>query len=148
MATCAPKSLSLASSIIAFDEPTTAATMRPTMDVARRGKCRHIPERWPPRISQMFPSPSRNRGTAREKVRYIEPYAGCSCGRDSVAATEYPKNRVPKRLTRKLEWMKGGKMKEIFRSTRKCRTFEAFLQCRLRPPSQVEALAGSTAQRA
>src|SRR6266481_1542248 len=25
-----------------------------------------------------------NRETAREKVRYIEPYAGCSCGRDSV----------------------------------------------------------------
>jgi hypothetical protein len=24
-------------------------------------------------------------------------------------------------------------MTEIFRSTRKCRTFEAFLQCRLRP---------------
>ena len=56
------------------------------MDVARRGKCRHIPERWPLRISQTFPSPSRNHGTAREKARYIEPYAGCSCGRDSVAA--------------------------------------------------------------
>ena len=36
--------------------------------------------------SQTFPSPSRNRGTAREKVRYIEPYAGCSCGRDNVDA--------------------------------------------------------------
>src|SRR6476619_5609208 len=36
------------------------------------------------------PSPSRNRGTAREKVHYIEPYAGCSCDRDIVAATEYP----------------------------------------------------------
>jgi hypothetical protein len=36
------------------------------------------------------PSPSRNRETAREKVRYIEPCAGCSCGRDSVVAIEYP----------------------------------------------------------
>src|ERR1700757_5545421 len=44
--------------------------------------------------------------------------------------------------------MKGVKMTEIFRSTGKCRTFEAFLPCRLRPPSQVEALAGSTAQKA
>src|ERR1700758_3961684 len=35
--------------------------------------------------------------------------------------------------TRKLKWMKGVKMTEIFRSTRKCRTFEAFLQSRLRP---------------
>jgi hypothetical protein len=60
----------------------------------------------------------------------------------------FPKNRVPKRLTPKLKWMKGVKMTEIFRSTGKCRTFEAFLPCRLRPPSQVEALAGSTAQRA
>jgi hypothetical protein len=28
-----------------------------------RGRRRHIPERWPPRISQTFPSPSRNRET-------------------------------------------------------------------------------------
>jgi hypothetical protein len=41
------------------------------------------------------PSPSRNRETAREKVRYTEPYAGCSCGRDSVAATEYPRPDWP-----------------------------------------------------
>ena len=66
----------------------------------------------------------------------------------SMPRATRPKNRVPKRLTPKLKWMKGVKMTEIFRSTGKCRTFEAFLPCRLRPPSQVEALAGSTAQRA
>jgi hypothetical protein len=53
-----------------------------------------------------------------------------------------------KRLTRKLEWMKGVKMTEIFRSTRKCRTFEAFLQSRLRPLARQKHPAGSTAQRA
>jgi hypothetical protein len=42
-------------------------------------------------------------------------------------------------------------MTEIFRSTRKCRTFEAFLQRHQRPPSQVEATGrvnGTRGQRA
>src|ERR1700758_12915 len=41
-----------------------------------------------------------------------------------------------------------GGMTEIFRSTRKCRTCEAFLQSRLRPLARRKHPAGSTAQRA
>jgi hypothetical protein len=48
-----------------------------------RQNLRSCPQQPPLRRPKLrkSPSPSRNRGTAQEKVRYIEPYAGCSCGR-------------------------------------------------------------------
>jgi hypothetical protein len=75
-------------------------------------------------------------GVGRLRHRPREAHRGIDRSRDRRrdAPALFP---VPKRRTRKLKWMKGVKMTEIFRSTRKCRTFEAFLQSRLRPLATV-----------
>ena len=54
--------------------------MRPTMmDVARRGKCRHIPERWPPRMSQTFHPVSLSYGVDCVDVDEVSLLLASSC---------------------------------------------------------------------